>query len=370
MMTAKLKNNLFDTGVEVISPLVEALNLELPANATSADFSADGTICAVAMGDGAVALLEVTGFDEVAQPMKLSPADIEVRSTKLHNVATVGVRSIANEFVSIGQDGRAVIFPADAPKNATSLYRFENAWIEDIAVSESSGLIALASGHRCVVVDQGGTPLADVDVGSTISAVQFDSTGKRIAASRYNGVTVVSSDTASSELQLNWKGSHTGVTWSRNDRYIVTATQERELHVWDLVTMQDFRIGGYPRKCHQMAWTADGDVLACSGADVVTAWSFAGSGPAGRPPVEIGFVFGGIVCAVCTHPTKPLVAGGFTTGNVLIGAPGKGEAVVAKASDGDPVTCLAWSPSGRVLAAGTRGGKLSLFRLADELNVR
>jgi len=144
VMRAQPKRPMLDTGVEVVSPLVETLEIELPANATSAAFSDDGTTCAVAMGDGGLALLDVSCLDVFAAAVRPTPADIEAKFVQLHSVATVGVRAIKDEFISIGQDGRAVIFEAGAPERANLLYSFPNAWIQDVAVSESSGLIALA----------------------------------------------------------------------------------------------------------------------------------------------------------------------------------------------------------------------------------
>ena len=351
-------------GVEVLSPLVQSQQLDLPANATDCAFSSCGTICAVSLGDGSISLFEISDSENSAAPKVTTVND------KLHHVAAVGIQSLGSDFVSIGQDGRAVWIDSSAPENSRILFEFPGAWIESIAVSEDSGLIALASGHRCVVVDRQGNVHLDADVGSTISDLAFDAVGRRLAISRYDGVTTATPATGELDLQLDWKGSHTGVSWSPSGRYIVTATQEKELHVWDLVTLQDFRIGGYPRKCHQMVWSAKDEILACSGADVITAWSFAGTGPAGRPPVEIGFVFGGTVSAVAAHPEKPLIAGGFSTGNVLVGATGKGEAVVAKAAGGSPVTCLAWSPTGTHLVAGNEAGGATLFTLADDLKVK
>lgn len=363
---AKLKN--FDTGAEFVSPLVSENKVQLPANVTACAFSSDSKSVAASLGDGAIAFVSLPDADEAWS--RSEHWSNVVATAKLHDVAAVGVAAIADKFVTIGQDGRAILVDPAEPESACILQEFPGSWIQSIAVRPARDRVALASGKRCVVVDLDGKVSSDFDVGSTVTSLAFDEAGQRVAVSHYGGVTIVSANSSSAELKLEWKGSHIAVSWSPSGRYIITATQEKELHVWDLVTMQDFRMGGYPRKCHELAWTPDGEVLACSGADVITAWSFSGSGPAGRPPVEIGFVFGGTVCAVAAHPAKSLIAGGFTTGNVLIGATGKGEAVVAKPSNGMPVISVSWSPSGRFLASGTRAGALSIFKVSDELNVR
>ena len=103
------------------------------------------------------------------------------------------------------------------------------------------------------------------------------------------------------------------------------------------------------------AWRgcATDSFLICTGADVITAWSFADAGPAGKPPVEIGYVYDGTVTAVAANPVRTLVAGGYSTGSLLVGGVTKGEALMARASQGDAVTALAWTPDGGRLIAGT-----------------
>ncbi len=264
-----------------------------------------------------------------------------------------------------------MFFSSEDGGDQREICAFSDRWVESLAVHRATGRIAVAAGTDVSVFDRDGAALARFPSASgTISGVAFDRTGNRIAASHYDGASVFNLETAGSDLTLDWKGSHIGVSWSPKGRYLVTATQEKELHIWDLVTMKDFRMGGYPRKIHHMAWTADGEVMGCSGADVITAWSFAGAGPGRRPPVEIGFVFGGTVTAVAAHPKKAWIAGGFSTGNVLIGATRKGEAIVARAQTGSAVTTLAFSPTGKHLAAADGAGRLSLFTIPDDLGVR
>ncbi len=151
---------------------------------------------------------------------------------------------------------------------------------------------------------------------------------------------------------------------------MVSATQERELHVWDLVTLQDLRMGGYPHKIHGLGWLTDGPFLICTGADVITAWSFADAGPAGKPPIEIGYVYNGLVTAVAANPVRALVAGGYSTGSLLLGGVVKGEALLARASQSDAITGLAWAPDGCRLIAGTAAGTAIIVDVPDDLNIR
>jgi WD40 repeat protein len=365
-MTALASVDHTDVGAEVTSPLVSSAQLSLGANATACAFSHDGSVCAVALGDGTISLIE--GFDEAAAGGDGS--GLRATNLPLHRVAAVAVRRIREAFVSVGQDGRAMIVPARAERATRVLWQARDHWIEALTVHEDAGLIGLAAGKRVAVVAADGTMVCEAELAQTVSGLAFDALAKRIAASHYNGVSVIEIDTGSVGISLAWRGSHVGVSWSPCGRYIVTATQEKELHTWDLVTMGDFRIGGYPRKTHHMAWTRDGTILACSGADVITTWSFAGAGPGGRPPLEIGFVFGGIVTTVASHPSVSLVAGGFTTGNVLVGATGKGEALVAQGRTGAAISGLAWSPCGKRLAAADARGRVNLFSLPSDLGVR
>ncbi|NJM34637.1 MAG: WD40 repeat domain-containing protein, partial [Rhodomicrobium sp.] len=142
-----------------------------------------------------------------------------------------------------------MLFLGTAGDSPRELISFGDDWIESLAVHEAAGHIGLASGQEVRVIDGHGRAAADfAPLSSTVSGIAFDAAGQRIAASRYNGVTVLNLDSGKVELTLDWKGSHIGVSWSPDGRYLVTATQEKELHIWDLVTMKDFRMGGYPRK--------------------------------------------------------------------------------------------------------------------------
>ena len=116
-----------------------------------------------------------------------------------------------------------------------------------------------------------------------------------------------------------------------------------------------------------MHWQARPPVLATAGADRVVAWSFAGAGPRGKPPLEVGQDIGRLVTRVAVHPRQKLVAAGFDDGQVALCALGpdtKSRTIRLPSSGRGRISALAWSPDGRCLAAGTEHGALRKFDLA------
>lgn len=352
-----------DIGAATVSPLIAAQTCTLPCNVTALIFSESGKYFAAALGDGTIQRI---AFEKQANVNALHPIELLYR----HEGAVTHLASFGDDLVSAGQDGRVVRHANNNGDEPKILAEGSLGWINDLAIHRRACLIAATSGDKVIVVRTDGSHVTTLDgYPSTVSGLAFDKTAARLAASHYNGVSINSLENGFLDVALEWKGSHTGLSWSPDDRFIVSTTQERELHVWDLITMQDFRMGGYPRKIHQMDWLDGGEILACSGADVITAWSFAGGGPKNKPPLEIGYVFGGTVTAVAAHPTKRYVAGGFSTGGVMIGGVVKGEARVAKPASGSPVTALAWSPDGSTLIAANEAGEINSFTLDEAFDV-
>ena len=66
---------------------------------------------------------------------------------------------------------------------------------------------------------------------------------------------------------------------------------------------------------------------------------------------------------MAAHPSLDLVAGGYDSGELQLGEVRTKRSVVLRLSDGAAITCLAWSPDGKHLAAGTDGGTLLVLDL-------
>jgi WD40 repeat protein len=357
----------YDLGAQMMSPLLARAEQKLAANITAVATiggSSDKACAAFALGDGTVRLRDIEGPE--GSPSIGAADSVAFR----HDGAATALEAFRGGFISAGQDGRLVYYPG-ASEAATPLFEFGGHWVDALAVHEPSGCIAAAAERHLIVIDQRGRLQFETNAfPSSISGLSFAPEGRRVAAAHLDGLSILSLDGGAPEHRLEWKGSHIGVNWSPDGRYIVSATQERELHVWDLVTLQDHRLGGYPRKVHGMQWLAKGPFLICTGADVITAWSFAEAGPGGRPPIEIGYVYDGLVTAVAANPVRAVVAGGYSNGSVLIGGVTKGEALLARGNQGDTITALAWLPHGRRLVAGTAAGNAIVVDVPKDLSIR
>jgi len=355
-----------DAGARLASPLLARTERQLAANVTAvAALDAGGQArAAFALGDGSVRIRDIGSAQDGPS---IGAAESVVFQ---HDGAATALEPFQRGFVSAGQDGRVVHCHA-ADAGITPLFDFGARWVDALAVHAPSGCIAAAAERHLVVLDERGQVQFETDAfPSTIAGLSFAPEGRRIAAAHLDGLSILSIDGGAQEHRLVWKGSHIGVSWSPNGRYIVSATQERELHVWDLVTLRDLRLGGYPRKIHGMQWLAKGKFLICTGADVMTAWAFAEAGPGGRPPIEVGYVYDGLVTAVAANPARALVAGGYSNGSLLVGGVTKGEALLARGSEGDTITALSWLPHGDGLIAGTAAGHAIVVDVPHDLGIR
>jgi WD40 repeat protein len=302
-------------------------------------------ILAAALGDGRVAFFEPGGMNIGL----VVPAHDGACLSLAADVDGLGV-------LTGGDDGRLVrTDPAGAVSEILSV---PGRWVEPIAVSAASGLRAAAVGRTVHLLEGNGAPAATFDHANTVGGLAFDPKGRRLAAGHYGGVSLWwAKDGPQEPKRLRWTGSHLALTWSPNGKYIVTATQENELHGWRLPDGLDMRMSGYRAKVKSMAWSAKGRYLATGGAESVICWPHGGKlGPMGKAPLELGWGFESIVTAVAAHPADDLIAAGYEDGTaVLLPIGGARPALLKPPGDG-AVTAIAWSADGRDLAIGDESG--------------
>ncbi|MBV9783497.1 MAG: WD40 repeat domain-containing protein [Acidisphaera sp.] len=310
---------------------------DLGAYVVAAAFDRSGAQAAFALGDGTVRLVAGEEWREIA----------------VHDGAVLALAAGASGFVTGGDDGRFRRVTSAGEVGDIAEYGMK--WVEHVASAQN--VLACAVGRRLHLFDAAGTPLKSLDHPSSVTGLAFDTKGKRIGASHYNGASLwfVASKSDSPRV-LTWKGSHTAIAIHPGGEAVVTAMQENALHGWRLPDEQHMRMSGYPSKTRSLSFTHNGRWLATSGADGIVLWPFFGGGPMGKPPVELAGGDGVTCNFVACHPGHDSCAAGFSDGLVVLADIGS-ERILPVASPGrGAISALAWSPDGTHLAFGSETG--------------
>ena len=151
---------------------------------------------------------------------------------------------------------------------------------------------------------------------------------------------------------------------SPDGRFVVTSMQEPTLHGWRLADRKDMRMSGYGARVRSLDWTVGGKWLATSGSTQLILWPFQGKdGPMGKTPRILAPAEAQVEVVAC-HPKQEVVAVGYADGLVLLVRVEDGAEVLARKPGGAPITALAWSAAGNMLAFGAEDGEAGVVDLA------
>ncbi|MFN3816363.1 WD40 repeat domain-containing protein [Brevundimonas sp.] len=272
-------------------------------------------------------------------------------------VLSAAVHPSGEGVVTGGDDGRLVW---SRREDAGTLAAAQGAWIDAVATSPASGLIAFSAGRRVTVMDvKDPTFLRTFEHERTVSGLAFDPKGRRLAAATYGGAALWFARIEKQKpTMLKWAGSHTGVTFSPDGNFVVTTMQDAQLHGWRLKDSKDMRMGGYPSKVRAMAFLSKGALLATSGAQGTVLWPFIGSnGPMGKEATEIGYDAGSQVVLVTAALDHAKLAAGLSDGRVWVAEPAAQGLNYIRADRGAPIAALAMSADGTRVAWADEDGE-------------
>jgi WD40 repeat protein len=253
--------------------------------------------------------------------------------------------------LAIGATGDVEVLATDAKRR----------WIDNVAV-HTDGSVAWSAG-KTAFVRQPKVKEKAQDVPSTVGGLAFSPKGFRLAIAHYNGVTLWFPNMAGAPEFLEWKGSHLGVIFSADARFLVTSMHEPALHGWRLVDAKHMRMTGYPSRVRSMAWTQGGKALATSGADCIILWPFASKdGPMGKQPAMLAPLPTKVSVVAC-HPSTDVMAAGYADGTVLMVRLDDGAEILVRRRGTGAITGLAWNAKGTSLAYALETGDAGLLAL-------
>jgi WD40 repeat protein len=285
--------------------------------------------------------------------------DVEPRRLSVHGGAILAAASDGERIVSGGDDGKVVA--TDAGSSRALATDPKRRWIDHVAIAPD-GAVAWSAGKTAFVQSK---ELREFEAPSTVGGLAFLPKGFRLAIAHYNGATLWFPNAQQAEPEkLEWKGSHLGATASPDGRFLVTTMQEPMLHGWRLVDRQHMRMSGYTARATSFGWTVGGRWLATSGSNQIILWPFqTKDGPMGKQPRLLAPSEHRVGVIAC-HPRQDIVAAGYEDGMVLLVRIEDGAEILAKKPGDAPVTALAWSADGVLLAFGTETGEAGIVNLA------
>jgi WD40 repeat protein len=284
----------------------------------------------------------------------------EIARVKVHGGGILSVASDGERIVMGGDDGKVVALDAKGV-TATLATDPKRRWIDNVAL-HPDGAVAWSAGKTAFVRDRKGEEKF-FEVPSTVGGLAFAPKGMRLAIAHYNGVTLWFPNMAGSAQVLEWAGSHLGVMFSPDNKFLVTAMHEPALHGWRLADNRHMRMTGYPGRVRSLSWSAGGKALATSGADTVILWPFASKdGPMGKEPLMLAPLQARVTQVAC-HPKQDIFAAGYSNGTILMVRINDGAEILVRRNGGEAVSALAWNAKGTMLAFAAEDGEAGLLEL-------
>lgn len=328
-------------------PDVQPVIFRWDANVVSTSINRASSTAAFALGDGTLRMIAL-GAKELAEARCATLGDAVALSTAADCTPT--------GFIFSTDQGEVLTIDSAAPQQ---LGCYAGKQVDQVAAHDS-GLRAVAADTQVHLFDAAGQTCASLGPHpSTVAGIAFDKVAKRLFACHYEGVSVwLAREPGAATTRLAFPGSHLAVSVSPDGKFVATATQEKEVHVWRTRDGGDMRMSGYYAKVRSMSWSFDSAWLVTSGGDTATAWSFKRGGPEGKPPSMLGAFSDALVTCVACHPGLNVAAIGYGDGHVVIAKlDSKAKGLDVLPAGGTPVTALAWSGEGRFLVGGDKSGR-------------
>jgi WD40 repeat protein len=265
-----------------------------------------------------------------------------------------------------GQDGIVRVWAHDGSIVEELGSHDEKHWVESVAWSPDGESLALASGRNVVVIGHDGAHKHTLGPHSaTVTEVAWSPDGSRTGAASYGGVTwwpVGEPDPK--PRSMNWKGALLSLRMSPDGKWVAGGCQDASVHLWRLWSGDDLQMSGYPSKVEHLSWHPSSRYLAVANPSEITIWDFSGKGPAGTAP-RVVEAHQGRVNDLAFDPSGRWLASVGDDGGVCISVGSNPRRATQIWQLPDPLSRLAWDPTGQHLAVASTAGSVAVLSLVD-----
>ena len=278
----------------------------------------------------------------------------------MHGGAILSSASDGARVVTGGDDGKVVA--TDAKGNSETVATdAKRRWIDHVAVGPG-GAVAWSAGKQAFAHTGKGAEKS-LEVVSTVGGLAFAPKGVRLAIAHYNGATLWFPNAKAAPETLEWKGSHLGAKFSPDGRFLVTVDAGA-----DAARLAARRPQGHAHVglCVARALARldrRRQVARDLGLEPARAVAVRGQGrPHGQAAAAARA--GGAAGSKWSPAIRSRAwwRSALPTALVLLVRTDDGAEILAKKPGDAPVTALAWSATGKLLAFGTESGEAGIAR--------
>ena len=292
------------------------------------------------------------------------------KAIKAHKGIVLCMAKDGDYILTGGDDGRFLKISLDGEVN--EIGNFGTRWVDN--VTANNGSLVCSSGKIVYLWSPNTKEPKLFEHNSTIGGMAFDNKGRRLAVSRYDGVTLWKKNYSNKweSSNLIWKGSHNKVSFSPDGKYLVTSMQENAIRCWRLKDKIDFAMSGYNAKVKSFAFVGETSYLATSGAlgmgiAATICWPFDGDGPMGRQPVCLSYTGNNQVTFVEPFPSEKAVFAGLSDGSVYLSQiENTNNTIIIRSFTGSEVSAIATTEDRSHVLIGDMGGNILWTSIWDE----
>ena len=173
----------------------------------------------------------------------------DLRKVPVHGGGILESAGNGERILTAGDDGKGVSTGKDGASE-TLASDTKRRWIDHVALHPDG--FAWSAGKQAFAKSKKGEERV-IEMPSSVGGLAFAPKGFRLAIAHYNGASLWFPNITGKPEFHEWKGSHVGVTFSPDGKFLVTRMQEPTLHGWRLADDKHMRMSGYSAKVQSLS---------------------------------------------------------------------------------------------------------------------